>query len=148
MTDPSVQKPTPEVGRPEGGTALPGASKGYGRLPTAPVPVERTNRETDVDESATTAWEPSGEVEPAPGDDDARLAPWALFAAIVALATSMFVGWGIPVAIVAVIAAIMSLRRPIESRAIAMWALVLGLCATLFSAGWLIWATMQFEKLG
>lgn len=148
MTDPRIEGPTPEVERPEGSAALPGASKGYGKLPTAPIPVERTNHEPDAEAFATRSdWEPHAESDPVPVDD-ARLAPWALFAAIVALATSMFVGWGIPVAIVAVISAFMSLRRPLESRAIAMWALVLGLCATLFSAGWLIWATMQFERLG
>ena len=72
----------------------------------------------------------------------------SLLAAIVALGASFFVGWGIPVAVVAVIAAIMSLRRPVESRAIARWALVLGLCATVYSLGWLVWAGMQFERLG
>lgn len=139
---PRVEQPSAEVERPEGTASMPGASKGYGRLPTAPVPVDRTNA-PDAEEYAV--WAPS------PADehvDDTRLAPWALFAAIVALATSMFVGWGIPVAIVAVIAAIMTLRRPIENRAMAMWALVLGVFAALFSTGWLIWAAMQFEMLG
>ncbi|MDT0156424.1 hypothetical protein Q9R19_02175 [Microbacterium sp. ARD32] len=146
MSEPRIEGPTPEVERPEGGAALPGASKGYGRLPTAPVPVDRTVEGPDAEQFAG-AWEPTAQSEHGPADD-AKLAPWALLAAIVALATSMFVGWGIPVAVVAVIAGIMSLRRPIESRAMATWALVLGLCATLFSSGWLIWATMQFEKLG
>ncbi|MGB3731765.1 hypothetical protein [Microbacterium sp.] len=146
MTDPRIEGPTPEVDRPEGGAALPGARKGYDRLPTGPVPMAPLVPD-DAEEFAGTGWAPT--VEPAPEPvDDARLAPWALVAAIVALATSMFVGWGIPVAIVAVIAAIMSLRRPIENRAMAMWALVLGLCATLFSAGWLLWAAMQLESLG
>ncbi|WP_417554514.1 hypothetical protein [Microbacterium sp.] len=145
MTDPRIEGPTPEVARPEGGAAVPGARKGYDRLPTGPVHMEPLV--PDAEDSADTGWTPTVEPVPEPMDD-ARLAPWALVAAIVALATSMFVGWGIPVAIVAVIAAIMSLRRPIENRAVAMWALVLGLCATLFSAGWLLWATMQFEKLG
>ena len=67
---------------------------------------------------------------------------------MVALAVSFFVGWGIPVAIVAVIAAVMALRRPVESRAMARWALVLGLTATVYSLGWLVWAGMQFERLG
>jgi len=144
MTDPHIEGPTPEVERPEGTASLPGASKGYDRLPTAPVPVEREIA-PDADQFAASGWAPSTEAE---HTDDARLAPWALFAAIVALATSMFVGWGIPVAIVAVIAAIMTLRRPIENRAMAMWALVLGVFAALFSMGWLIWAAMQFEILG
>ncbi|MEJ1089311.1 hypothetical protein WDU99_13400 [Microbacterium sp. Mu-80] len=141
MTDPRIEGPTPEIERPKGTAALPGAAKGYGKLPTGPVPTDATRTAADADEFVPYEWAPA----PA---DDGRLAPWALFAAIVALATSMFVGWGIPVAIVAVIAAIMSLRRPVESRSMAVWALVLGLCATLFSAGWLIWATMQFENLG
>ncbi|MFD5224661.1 hypothetical protein ACFWHT_03480 [Microbacterium sp. NPDC058342] len=145
MTDPHIERPTPEVERPAGDAALPGASQGYGRLPTAPVPVGQQHPEPDAEQFAASGWEPSTASEP---EDDARLAPWALFAAIVALATSMFVGWGVPVAIIAVIAAIMSLRRPIENRAVAMWALVLGLFATLCSTGWLIWAAMQFEKLG
>lgn len=139
-----IERPTPEVERPEGAASMPGASKGYGRLPTAPVSIERQSV-PDAEDFAASGWAPTAQAEPI---DDARLAPWALFAAIVALATSMFVGWGVPVAIVAVIAAIMSLRRPIEIRAVALWALVLGLFATLFSTGWLIWAAMQFEKLG
>jgi len=147
MTDPRIEGPTPEVERPQGPASMPGASKGYGKLPTGPVSVEPVVSGPDADAQAfdDTDWTPTANREPV---DDARLAPWALFAAIVALATSMFVGWGIPVAIVAVIAAVMSLRRPMESRAMAVWALVLGLAATLFSAGWLIWAAMQFEIMG
>ncbi|MGW9627857.1 hypothetical protein [Microbacterium sp. NPDC055521] len=146
MSDPRIEQPTPEVERPDAGAAVPGAANGYGTLPTAPVPVERTAAaHPDADEPQTTEWEPSTGATPV---DDARLAPWALVAAIVALATSMFVGWGIPVAIIAVIAAIMSLRRPVENRSQAIWALVLGLCATLFSAGWLLWAATQLENLG
>lgn len=60
----------------------------------------------------------------------------------------MFVGWAIPVAVIAVIAAVMSLRRPVENREMALWALVLGIAATVFSAVWLIWAAMQLERLG
>ena len=141
---PRVEAPSAEVERPEGPVAIPGASRGYDRMPTAPVPVERESV-PDAEQFAAGSW---GQVVTAEHTDDAKLAPWALFAAIVALATSMFVGWGIPVAVVAVIAAIMSLRRPIESRSMAIWALVLGLFATLFSTGWLIWAAMQFEMLG
>jgi len=147
MTDPRIEGPTPEVERPQGEASLPGAAKGYGRLPTGPLDVTPTASGPDADAQSfdDTDWTPVANREPV---DDARLAPWALFAAIVALATSMFVGWGIPVAIIAVIAAVMSLRRPIESRSVAIWALVLGLAATLFSAGWLIWAAMQFEIMG
>ncbi len=146
MSDPQIEGPTPEVERPASPPAVPGATNGYGKLPTGPVGVEPALSGPAADHDAfTEAWEPQADAEP---EDDARLAPWALFAAIVALATSMFVGWGIPVAIISVIAAIMSLRRPVESRAMARWALVLGIVATVYSAGWLVWAGMQFERLG
>ncbi len=136
-----------EIERPAGTARLPGARRdGYTKLPTGPVGIEPVVVSgPDVDADDATGWEPSTGVASA---DDMRLAPWALFAAIVALGASFFVGWGIPVAIVAVVAAIMSLRRPAESRAMARWALVLGLAATVYSLGWLVWAGMQFERLG
>lgn len=142
-----IERPSGEVERPAGSARLPGARReGYAKLPTGPVGIEPVVASgPDLDAPEETEWEPStGSI----GVDDTRLAPWALLAAIVALGASFFVGWGIPVAVVAVIAAIMSLRRPVENRAIARWALVLGLCATVYSLGWLVWAGMQFEKLG
>ncbi|CAH0228530.1 hypothetical protein SRABI76_02691 [Microbacterium oxydans] len=146
-TPTSIDQPSGEVEHPAGAARLPGARReGYSKLPTGPVgiePVVATG--PDIDAADEPEWVPSTGAAPV---DDTRLAPWALLAAIVALGASFFVGWGIPVAIVAVIAAVMSLRRPVESRAIARWALVLGLVATLYSAGWLIWAAMQFEVLG
>ncbi|WP_435743121.1 hypothetical protein [Microbacterium sp. PMB16] len=142
-----IEGPSGEVERPVGATRIPGARRdGYTKLPTGPVGVEPVVVSgPDIDAVDETEWEPTTG---AAAVDDTRLAPWALLAAIVALGASFFVGWGIPVAIVAVIAAIMSLRRPVESRAIARWALVLGLCATVYSLGWLVWAGMQFERLG
>lgn len=146
-TPTSIDRPSDEVERPAVDARLPGARRdGYSKLPTGPVgiePVVATGPVIDAD--SETAWEPSTG---ATGVDDARLAPWALLAAIVALVASFFVGWGVPLAIIAVIASIMSLRRPVESRAIARWALVLSLCATVYSLGWLVWAGMQFERLG
>jgi len=142
-----IERPSDEVEHPGGPARLPGARRdGYTRLPTGPVGIEPVVvTGPDIDAPEETEWEPStGTV----SIDDTRLAPWALVAAIVALGASFFVGWGIPVAVVAVIAAIMSLRRPVENRAIARWALVLGLCATVYSLGWLVWAGMQFERLG
>lgn len=133
MTDPRGESIRGEMGRPGDRAALPGGAGAAG-----------------TEAGGVTGWEPTTTAESAASGqvDETRLAPWALFAAIVALATSMFVGWGIPVAVIAVIAAIMSLRRPIESRGVALWALVLGLFATLCSTGWLIWAATQFEMLG
>ncbi len=144
-----IERPSGEVeGHPAASARLPGARlDGYTRLPTGPVGIE------PIVASGPVADAPDGDDAWAPAEtelvvDDARLAPWALLASVVALGASFFVGWGIPVAVVAVIAAIMSLRRPVESRAMARWALVLGLCATVYSLGWLVWAGMQFERLG
>lgn len=148
---PSLDAPTPEVEHPAGTARIPGARReGYQKLPTGPVsvePVVASGPDADSAGLAAPGWAPGGAE--GPGAEDAmRLAPWALLAAIVALVASFFVGWGIPLAIVSVVAAIMSLRRPVENRAIARWALVLGLAATIYSLGWLIWAAMQFEQLG
>lgn len=143
-----IEGPSGEVERPAGAARLPGARReGYTKLPTGPVSVEPVVVSgPDADAAADESdWRPATAVGAV---DETRLAPWALMAAIVALGASFFVGWGIPIAVVAVIAAIMSLRRPVESRSIARWALVLGLCATVYSLGWLVWAGMQFERIG
>lgn len=134
----------------------------YTRLPTAPVPVgvesgplldapapEVEERERDGTTVHEEHWHPTDGTElPVRTAAEPRLAPWALLSAIVALFASLFVGWGIPVAIVSVAAAIMSLRRPDESRGISVWALVLGVVATLYSAGWLLWAAYRFGWIG
>ncbi|WP_311879679.1 hypothetical protein [Microbacterium forte] len=143
-----IERLSGEVEHPSGSARIPGSRReGYTKLPTGPVGVEPVVVSGPVadDIGRGTDWAPSTDASVV---DDTRLAPWALMAAIVALVSSFFVGWGIPIAIVAVIASIMSLRRPVESRAIARWALVLGLCATVYSLGWLVWAGMQFERLG
>ncbi len=144
-----VEAASSEVERDTGTARIPGARRdGYTKFPTGPVGIEPVMVSgPDADHLETSAeWEPTAD--DAQAVDDTRLAPWALMAAIVALGASFFVGWGIPIAIVAVIASIMSLRRPVENRAVARWALVLGLCATVYSLGWLVWAGMQFERLG
>ena len=144
----SIEGLSPEIERPAGSARLPGARRdGYTKLPTGPVgiePVVVSRAEAGSGDEAAP-WEPPAAPPPA---DEMRLAPWALFAAIVALGASFFVGWGIPVAVVAVIASVMALRRPAESRAMARWALVLSLTATVYSLGWLVWAGMQFERIG
>ncbi|WP_424936271.1 MULTISPECIES: hypothetical protein [Bacteria] len=113
----------------------------FARLPTVPTPLSPESG-SDVAEGAfvrDAAWTPSdgSELRPRP---EARLAPWALLAAVVALVASFFVGWGIPLGILAVIAAILSIRRPAESRGMSLWALVLALVSCLYSLGWLAWA--------
>ncbi|WP_298038472.1 hypothetical protein [uncultured Microbacterium sp.] len=152
MSEPSearkIEGAAPEVEAVPGTTRVPGAPRtGYTQLPTGPVGVEPVIA-TGPDDTAgqpTVQWAPNDLLI---AEDNTRLAPWALVAAIVALIASWFVGWGIPLAVVAVVAAIMSLRRAVESRSIALWALVLGIAATIFSLGWLLWAAQQYEKLG
>ncbi|MGW8481851.1 hypothetical protein ACWGJP_01835 [Microbacterium sp. NPDC055903] len=144
---PRLDAASPEVEKPVGSARVPGRRDGYSKFPTGPVSVEPVVT-SGPDADAVGAWVPDGDLDELSEEDPARLAPWALLAAIVALVSSFFVGWGIPVAIVAVIAAIMSLRRPVESRAIATWALVLGMVATIYSAGWLVWAAIQLEVIG
>ncbi len=124
---------------------LPGAPRSGYRTLTGPLeladpvligPAEPGTGEPD--------WEPTATA-PLDAADATRLAPWALFAALSALLASFFVAWALPVAIIAVIVSIVALRRPVESRATARWALVLGITAFFYSAGWLIWAAMRFE---
>lgn len=145
---PRIESPSAEVEHPAGRARMPGARRDeYTRMPTGPIGVESTLSSGPSEDVGmpVAQWDPRS-LEPT--DDNARLAPWALLAAIVALIASWFVGWGIPLAIISVVAAIMSLRRPVESRATATWALVLGMAATIFSLGWLVWAGMQFEQFG
>ncbi|MFT4157273.1 MAG: hypothetical protein QM630_05005 [Microbacterium sp.] len=144
-----IDRPSGEIERPASSARLPGAPRdGYATMPTGPVDIERivaTGPHLETDDSSDAGWLPGDT--PVRGGD-ARVASWALVAAIVALCASFFVAWGLPVAITAVIASIVSLRRPTESRAMARWALVLGLTATAYSLGWLVWAGLQFERLG
>ena len=66
---------------------------------------------------------------------------------IAALIVAMFVGWGFPIGLVAIITAIVALRRPLESRMAAVWALVLGAVSLLYSAGWLLFAATRTDLL-
>ncbi|KDA05268.1 hypothetical protein DC31_17080 [Microbacterium sp. CH12i] len=145
---PTFEEASNEVEHPASATRMPGEHRGgYTTMPTGPVDVGQVVASGPADTAGMSAvqWAPH---DAAMDDDNTRLAPWALVAAVVALCASFFVGWGIPLAVIAVIAAIMSLRRPVENRAIAVWALILGIAATIYSLGWLIWAAMQFEAIG
>ena len=76
------------------------------------------------------------------------LAGWALASSVVGLIVSLFVGWGFPIGLVGVVTAILALRRPLESRAVAVWALVVGVVSILYSAGWLLFAAAQASIIG
>lgn len=146
---PVVEGPSPEIALAQDASPLPGAHRGgFHRLPTAPVPV--------TVQSAPA--EPGTEEEPPPmpwagAEAEASglhrgLAGWALAFAIVGLAVSLFVGWGFPIGIVAVVSAILALRRPLESRAVAVWAIAIGTVSILYSAGWLLYAGWRTGLLG
>ncbi len=131
-------------------TVLPGVHRGgFQRLPTAPVgvtsataPAEPGVRDTDTGE-LLPAWMPA----PAP-DAPRGLAGWALGFAIVGLVVSLFVGWGLLFGVVGIVMASLALRGPLESRAVAIWALVLGAVSVLYSAGWLLWAASRLSASG
>jgi hypothetical protein len=134
---PLIEAPSDDVAAVPAASGVPGAVRdGYHHLPTAPV-VTATSGPVDGE---TVEWEPNPT--PAPR---AVVGPWALALAVIALASSVFVGWMLPVALAAVITALVALRRPAESRGVAVWSLVLGVVATLYSAGWLVWAIPQLS---
>ena len=72
-----------------------------------------------------------------------RSAPWALTFAVLGLVVALFVGWGFLIGMLAAGLAVVALRRPWESRAVAVWALCLALLSLVYSAGWLWWASTQ-----
>jgi hypothetical protein len=138
---PTVTAVSPDVDLAQEASPLPGTHRGgFQRLPTAPVAVT----------VETAPSEPGGDFSP---DDTSwqatdsafhrGLAGWALAFAVVGLLVSLFVGWGFPIGLVAVVCAIIALRRPLENRAIAVWAIALGGLSILYSAGWLLYTAMR-----
>lgn len=87
-------------------------------------------------------------------DDDPRTPParadlsgWALTFSVAGLVASLFVGWMLPLGLVGAITAIVALRRRTGSGR-AVWALVLGVVAVLYSAGWVVWAILRVGVIG
>jgi hypothetical protein len=150
--DGSVDKPLVEPASPDvdivaASPVLPGSHRGgFFRLPTAPVAVTVQSAPTEPDGDLTPAsaqWLAADEPQIHKG-----LAGWALAFAIIGLVVSLFVGWGFPIGLVAVISAVLALRRPLESRAVAVWAIVIGSVSILYSAGWLVYAAMRANLFG
>jgi hypothetical protein len=147
MSDPAAEKPQLRVEPPSSdvessaaSSTLPGQHRGgFSRLPTGPVDVTVPTGPT-VDTDAV--WAPIQPAGPQRG-----LAAWALAFAVMGLAASLFVGWGFPIGLVAVISGILALRRPTESRSVAVWAIVLAVLSILYSAGWLWFAATQANLL-
>lgn len=138
---PPVEPPSPDVALADDASPLPGAHRGgFSRLPTGPVGVTSLTApaEPGTETHQTVLWLPRE-----PSTAHGWLAAWALAFSIAGLVVSLFVGWGFPIGLVGVVAALVALRRPLESRGTAVWALCLGLGSVLYSAGWLLWAASR-----
>ena len=146
---PAVEPPSPDVALADEASPLPGAHRGgFLRLPTAPVAVTSQSAPaepgTEEEPPSTTAqW-----LMPATAAPHRGLAAWALAFSIAGLVVSLFVGWGFPIGLVGVVSAILALRRPLESRAVAVWALAIGGVSILYSAGWLLHAASRISAGG
>jgi hypothetical protein len=140
LAEPAVEAPSADVEVADEASPLPGVHRGgFARLPTAPIAVTSQTAPaepgTSDDPLPTATW-----LVPPPEEPRRGVAGWALAFSIIGLVVSMFVGWGFPIGLVGVITAILALRRPLESRSVAIWALVIGLVSLLYSAAWLVWA--------
>ena len=125
-------------------TAPPAATAPPTTTPAAPRPADDLDDPrlaTAQREVAAFGPHPvAGEWLPAAPPKRRSLAPAALGTAIVALAAAVFVGWLLPLGLIAIVLAAVALRRRGDSRAMAGWALALGILSVLYSAGWLLWA--------
>lgn len=144
----AVEPPSPDVTLANEASPLPGVHRGgFLRLPTAPIAVTSQSAPaepgTEDDAPQTAQW-----LMPTPERPQRGLAGWALAASVVGLVASLFVGWGFPIGLVGVVSAILALRRPLESRPLAVWALVLGAVSVLYSAGWLLYAAARASLIG
>ena len=145
LRPPVVEPPSSDVAPVAAESGMPGSHRGgFERWPTAPIGVAPGSAVPEHDPSTApeplVLWAP-----PEPPVPYRGLARWALGLSIVALLLSTIVGWAFPIGLMVIVLAIISLRRPIESRAAAVWALVIGVVSVLYSAGWLWFAATQVD---
>ncbi|MBA8816731.1 hypothetical protein FHX48_001824 [Microbacterium halimionae] len=120
-------------------TALPGAHRGgYQRELTAPLDIVVQSQT----EYPSVPWQPPATAPVSPPVQGA-FSGWALGFAVAGLVFSFFVGWGFPLGIVAIATAILALRRPLESRRVAVWSIVLATLSIAYSALWLVASAQQ-----
>ncbi|WP_431801969.1 hypothetical protein [Microbacterium sp. bgisy203] len=135
---PSTDAPSPDVVNAASST-LPGEHRGgFQRELTEPVPITATSH---LEPEPDVRWAPVPEVLP-------HSAGWALTFGILGLIVSFLVGWGFLIGLVGAGLAVAALRRPWESRPVAIWALCLSLLSVIYSAGWLRWASTQGPLFG
>lgn len=140
-----VEPPSPDVALADEASPLPGAHRGgFHRLPTAPVGIteqiapREPGTESGPTPTVTAQWLMASPAPPRRG-----LAAWALVFALLGLVVSLFVGFGFPLGLVAIVAGLLALRRALESTALAWWAIGLGALSLVYSAGWLYFAATQ-----
>ncbi|WP_438353754.1 hypothetical protein [Microbacterium sp. CJ88] len=137
----ATEPPSADVAPAAAAPGLPGEHRGgFSRLPTAPVGVAAP---VDPEAQRPLEWAPPETSRPPRG-----LAGWALVFAIAGLAFALFVGWGFPIGLVAIVVGVVAVRRPIENRMAAVWAICLGAVSVLYSAGWLLWAATRMNLFG
>lgn len=140
-----VEPPSPDVALADEASPLPGAHRGgFHRLPTAPVGIteqiapREPGTESGPTPTVTAQWLMASPAPPRRG-----LAAWALVFALLGLVVSLFVGFGFPLGLVAIVAGLLALRRALESTALAWWAIGLAALSLVYSAGWLYFAATQ-----
>ncbi len=140
-----VEPPSPDVALADEASPLPGAHRGgFHRLPTAPVGIteqiapREPGTESGPTPTVTAQWLMTSPAPPRRG-----LAAWALVFALLGLVVSLFVGFGFPLGLVAIVAGLLALRRALESTALAWWAIGLGALSLVYSGGWLYFAATQ-----
>ncbi|WP_345801587.1 hypothetical protein AAIB33_00365 [Microbacterium sp. AZCO] len=136
---------TPELGPVSSESVLPGGHRGgFQRLPTGPVEITSQSAPAEPDgEQPEILW-----AMPEPQAPQRGVGAWALVFSILGLVVSLFVGWGFPLGLAGIVAGILALRRPLESRAVAVWAIALGGLSLLYSAGWLLFAATSAGLIG
>lgn len=131
-----VEPPTSDVSPVAGDARLPGAHRGgFARLPTQPIGIMSQSSPSEPGTEPIPAWEP-----PRPQTPPRGFAVGALTFAILGLIGSFFIGWAFPLGVVAIVLAIVALRRPLENRSVAIWAIALAAVSLVYSAGWLLYA--------
>lgn len=104
------------------------------RIPTEQLLIAST-RPLAPSVSVQESWTPPPVLVPR-----GAFSPAALVASILALVGALFVAWLFPLGLTAIVLGVLALRRPLESRSVAIWAIVLGALSLVYSAGWLIYA--------
>ncbi|MDZ8274714.1 hypothetical protein R2Q81_02010 [Microbacterium aquimaris] len=134
--DPPVEQPSDDLAPVAGESRMPGEHRGgFSRLPTGPLGI------TGMTAPPEPSVAPSTDVWSTPAPRlRSVLSGWALGIAILGLVVSFFVGWAFPLGLVAIVVAVMALRRLVEDRAMAIWAICIASASVIYSVGWLVFA--------